>query len=720
MEKHDTVDSLGLAEAFPPPREDQWRGEAEALLKGAPFEKVLMTPTHEGFAVKPLYTRADLEAVPHATEWPGAGLRTRGESAAGYHGRTWRISQELFEPTPSALNKVLLHQLERGQDELNIWFDALTREGRGPAAGDRSSTGRCGVSAATAEDFEALFKNVRLDAVSVFLRVGAAPAALGALFFRQARAAGYDPAVLEGCLDLDPLGVLVERGQVAGGLPGLYDQMESLMRFGLKHAPRMQMANASGNAYHDGGASSAQELGCVLATALAYLREMESRGLDPAAVAPRIRLSLSVGSPFFIEIAKLRAGRMLWNRIQEVAGIPEDERSCHLHARTGLWNKTRFDAHTSMLRVTSEAFSAVLGGCDSLHVGAFDEVVREPDAFSRRIARNIHPILSDECELTKVIDPVGGSWAVESLTDEMARKAWAHLQEIEAAGGMADAFEKGLPQGWVKATRAARLRDFHRRKDVLIGINQYPEAAAKLPPPRAIDYAACAKERAREFGADTARAKVASKAGALDALAKAANSAERIELAVSAADAGAALPDLHAALRGSRDDGAAVETIPFRRLAEDYENLRLASLAAAESEAGSPRILQLNIGPSRRYRMRADWTSSFFVVGGFEVLAADDFEDTGAAVAAVREAAPPVAVITSDDETYASVLPDLAKAVKEAAPDIILLLAGNPGDQEAAWRAAGIDDFVHVRVNNYEVNHGLLARLGVVDGASEA
>ena len=720
MDKHETVDSLGLAERFPAPGADRWREEAEALLKGAPFDKVLMTPTHEGFAVKPLYTRADMETVPHAAELPGTGLRMRGESAAGYHRGAWRISQELFEPTPSMLNKVLLHELERGQDELNIWFDALTREGRGPGSGEHSSTGRCGLSAATAEDFAVLFKDVRLDAVSVFLRVGAAPAALGVLLFRQARAAGCDYEVLRGCLDVDPLGLLAEEGEAACGLSSLYDQMEALMRFGLKRAPRMQMANASGNVYHDGGASSAQELGCILATALAYLREMESRGLDAADVAPRIRLSLSVGSPFFIEIAKLRAARMLWNRIQEIGGIPEDRRSCHLHARTGLWNKTRFDAYTSMLRVTSEAFSAVLGGCDSLHIGAFDEVVREPDAFSRRVARNIHPILSEECELTKVIDPVGGSWAVESLTDEMARKAWEHLQAIEAAGGMAAALEKGIPQGWVKDTRAARSRDFHRRKDVLVGINQYPDASAALPAPRVIDYAALAKERAREFEADSAHAESGAKAGALEAVAKAANSVERIELAVAAVGEGATLPELHAALRGCCAGSATVEAIPFRRLAEDYEALRLAALAAAETEAGRPRILQLNIGPSRRYRMRADWTASFFLVGGFEVLGDDDFADTAAAVAAVRAAAPPIAVITSDDETYAAAVTELAAAVKEAAPDIILLLAGNPGEHEAAWRAAGVDDFVHVRVNNYEVNRGLLARIGVLHAAPQA
>lgn len=705
------VDSLGLGGIFPPPAPERWRAEAEALLKGAPFEKALMTPTHEGFTLKPIYTRADLEAVPHAAELPGFGLRARGSDAAGYLGRAWRVSQELFEPTPEALNPVILRELERGQDEINLCFDAPSRGGFGPGAGDDTDTGRCGVNVATAGDFTLLFKDVRLEAVSVFLRVGAAPGALGALFFHHARASGHDLAELEGCVDLDPLGLLAQSGHLASGLKPLYDQMEGLLRFGLAQAPRFQMANAAGHVYHDGGAASAQELGCVLATALAYLREMESRGLAPADVAPRLRLSLSVGSPFFIEIAKLRAARMLWHRIQEVAGIAEPDRSCHLHARTGLWNKTRFDAHTSMLRVTSEAFSAVLGGCDSLHIGAFDEVFREPDAFSRRVARNIHPILSEECELTKVIDPVGGSWAVESLTDAMAREAWEHLREIEAAGGMAAALEKGMPQAWIKETRAKRLRDFHRRKDVLVGINQYPESAPRVPRPRSIDYGKHAAQRVRDVAA--AASDAAATSGALEALRDGRDAHTMIDRALAAIDAGANLPDLQGVLRGSAAGETRGEAVPFHRLAEDYEALRLAALAAAATPAGGPRILQLNIGPSRRYRMRADWTTSFFLVAGFEVLAEDDFEDTAAAVAAVRDTASKVAVITSDDETYAASAPDLARAIKEASPGIHLLLAGNPAENETAWREAGVDGFVHVRVNNYEVNRDLLARLGV-------
>ncbi len=710
---------LGLKDDFAVPSPEAWRAAAEALLKGAPFEKSMTTPTYEGFSIQPIYDRDSLSAVPHATELPGQGLATRAAHAGGRRTCPWRISQELFEPTPRELNAVMLHELERGQDELNLWFDAPTRAGQNPSEENVRAVGRCGVSLATFADMETLFKGVRLDAISTWLRAGAAPAALAALFFEYVKSAGIDLAELKGCLESDPIGLLVAEGSLKGGLTSQFDQMEMLMRFGREVAPGFQMACAQGHVYHDGGASSSEELACVLATAVAYLREMKSRGLDPDQVAPRIRLSLSVGSDFFLEIAKIRAARMLWNRIQEILEIPPAARTTHLHVRTGLWNKTKFDAHTGMLRVTSEAFAAVLGGCDSLHIGTFDEVVREPDAFSRRIARNVHPILAEECDLTKVVDPAGGSWALENLTDQMARTVWEKFQEIEKGGGMVAALRDGMPQHWVAKTRAEKLKNFHRRKDVLVGTNQYPEVDAKLLEPRTIDYAGKSEERIATVKTYAGTHSASTKDQAIAGLKEARDAEARMEAAFAAVRAGATLGDLSAALEASSVGRIeTVEAIPFSRLAEDYEILRLAAMKAAEAPGGPPRILQLNIGASRRYRMRADWTAAFFLIGGFAVDSNQDFPNADAAVAAVREEKPRIAVITSDDETYASVVPGLAKAIKEAAPGVYLLLAGHPGSNEAAWREAGVEDFIHVRVNNYEVNRALLQRVGVLNSNS--
>ncbi|MCC5842164.1 MAG: acyl-CoA mutase large subunit family protein [Opitutales bacterium] len=702
---------LALAEAFPPADDAAWRAEAEAILKGTPFEKALITPTYEGFSLDPIYSASGADALPHRQETPGAGLRVRGQSAAGYHGKGWKISQEIIEGTPESFSKVARAELAGGQNELNIWFDLPTRTGHDPLGEVTPGIARCGVSASTLADFESLFEGIHLNMISVFLRAGHAPAAVFALFAALARKRGHDLVELEGAVECDPLHMHLAPGGGIRPWSVLLDEMEGLLRTGLTTLPRFHMVTVQGHGYHDAGASGAQELAFVLASALTYLREMEARGLPVAEVAARTRLSFSVGSPFFLEIAKLRAARLLWNRILEVLGVPEAGRRCHLHARTSLFNKTRLDAHSNMLRVTSEAFAAVLGGCDSLHIGPFDEVLREPDAFSRRIARNVHHILAEECDLTKVIDPVGGSYAIEHLTDQLAAAAWKIFQEIETAGGMKQALSDGLPQKWVRATMSARRGNFHRRRDILVGTNQYPEAQPRTLEPHAIDFNAIARARTDAVQAHAASRNTAQVSAALEALNAAPTPAKRIDAAIHAAGAGASLGELCEASRAATADvleAISVEPLESRRLAEDYEELR-----AAAAQTGTPaRILQLNIGPSRRYRLRADWTTAFFQVAGFTVEADEDFADADAAVAAVRSQKPAIAIITSDDETYAATVPALAKAVKAALPEVHLLLAGAPGENETAWKAAGIDDFIHVRVNNYEANKNLLTRLG--------
>jgi methylmalonyl-CoA mutase len=382
--------------------------------------------------------------------------------------------------------------------------------------------------------------------------------------------------------------------------------------------------------------------------------------------------------------------------------VDEQSRGIHVHARTGLWNKTVFDPYVNMLRTTAEAFAAVVGGCDSLHVSPFDEVIRESDTFSRRIARNTHAILSEECGLSNVLDPAGGSWAVESLTDQMARKAWELFQGIEAEGGMLAVLQSGSWQQQVEAVRKKRAANIQQRRDVLVGTNQYPNATEQLLEAQRVDYAAAQAQRL----ADLQAARGKRDADKLTARLKAAAHADgSVSALVEAAAAGATLGELMGAL----DCGSPmkVERIAMQRAAQDYERLRLAAAATK-----SATLLQLNIGPSRRYRARADWTSAFFQVAGIEVLNENDFDNAEAALSALAESGVKAAIITSDDDTYAQQAVEVAARIKKAHPELYLLLAGAPGDTEAALKEAGVDDFVHVRVNNYQFNHALLGRLG--------
>lgn len=700
---NDQVTAEKLLEEFPPHTYEMWRKAAEALLKGAPFEKKLITPTYEGFDLQPIYHREDVAELPHLKDAvPGSGSRVRGRTLGGYRSGAWLLSQELSAPTPEELNAVVLHELNNGQNEFNIWLDAPSRAGRDADADGASSVGVCGVSVSTKADFAAMLKEVSLPAISVYLRTGSAPEALSALYLAAVKEKGTSFVELEGCLEVDPVAYLLETGTLPGGFANALDGMAAMTKFAAANAPKLQTITVQGQPYHNGGASSVQEMASVLATGVYYLREMVARGLSIEDLVPRVRLSLAVGSQYFIEIAKFRAVRLLWSRILEALDVPMEKRSVHLHARTGLWNKTVRDPYVNSLRTTTEAFAAVVGGVDSLHIGAFDEVVREPDEFSRRLARNVHHILAEECDMTQVIDPAGGSWAVEWLTDQMATQAWTEFQKIEAAGGIVAALEAGDVQKAVADTLAKKRKALGQRRDTLVGTNNYPNAQEKVLEPRSINYVGIATDRAKAVS----DAREDRDGAAVEAALKVAAEAKTFEALIAAAEAGATLAELNAVARGSAD-AAKVTPIGLSRGAEPYENL--ADRVAVLGEKAT--ILQVNFGPSRRYRMRADWTSAFFRVAGFTLAADDDFLTVDDAVSAAVASPGRVALLVSDDATYAESAVEVAKAIKEARPDMKLILAGAPGENEADLRAAGIDDFVHVRVSNYDFNNQIAKSL---------
>jgi methylmalonyl-CoA mutase len=419
---------------------------------------------------------------------------------------------------------------------------------------------------------------------------------------------------------------------------------------------------------------------------------MKSRGLAPESVLPHIRIRLAVGSDYFMEIAKIRAARWLWSKVAAAYGV--ENAPVHIHANTSKWNKTTYDAHTNMLRVTAEAFAAVVAGVDSLHIGPFDEISGHTDDFSRRIARNLHIILREECGLDHVIDPAGGSTYIEWLTDQIAAKSWGILQDVEKSGGMCGCIENGSVQKAVEAVCQAKFQNIRRRKDKIVGSNMYPNLKGKK-----LEIKPHSPSRTEEQGHGETIA--------------AFEKSTLVEQAIAAALAGATTSQIAAACNPT-SSAFTIPTLAPHRAAEEYEALRDASAAFAAKTGAAPAILQLNIGPSGRYRLRADWTASFFEAAGFAVDGVRDFATHEAAIAALTESPAAIAVITSDDATYQETVTSLAAAVKAAKPTITLLVAGAPGDHEAAWRAAGVDDFVNVRSNNYELNAQLLKKANVI------
>jgi methylmalonyl-CoA mutase len=677
-----------LLSEFPEHTYDQWHAAAEALLKGASFDQKLVSKTYEDITIQPIYRREDIADLEHRKQFPGSASLVRGSHAGGFLKAGWEISQELKAASPQALNGIIHEGLNGGQSELNIFVGC---------GQDDCCTG--GVRLDSAADVKTALNGVAMDAISTWWQCGPSVASLAPMVIAAAGEMGFSPDKLRGGFENDPFAHLVGKGISRQPLSLRFDHMAALTGYAAKNAPELRAISVQGDVYHNAGASATQELGYVIATLVAYIEEMKTRGISPETALAKTRIRLSIGSDYFMEIAKIRAARWLWSMISAAYGA--DNAPVHIHASTSKWNKTTYDAHTNMLRVTSEAFAAVVAGVDSLHIGPFDEISGKSDEFSRRIARNLHTILREECGLDRVIDPSGGSTYIEWLTDKIAAKSWEIFQDIEKQGGMLAALEAGSVQQAVQGVTKAKFTNIRRRKDKIVGANMYPDLKGKK---LAIHCVEC---RAGQNipGAQPPQILAITPS----------NNAAMIEQAVAAAKTGASKLSLAIATGFlCEETGPTVTPLPQRRAAEEYEALRDASAAFTVKTGAAPAILQLNIGPSRKYRLRADWTAAFFEAAGFAVDGRRDFKSIDDAVSALTESSAAIAVITSEDATYLETVEPLAKAIKAAKPGIQLLVAGAPGENEAAWRAAGVDDFVNVRSNNYELNEQLLKIAGVL------
>lgn len=702
--------------AFAASSPEEWRAAADALLKGAPFDKVMRTPTPEGITLEPIYRQDSLAGLPLAAENPGQGSYLRGTSATGYRVTGWEIAQELPYGDAAAFNRALLADLACGQNAVNLLLDLATMNGRDPDTAKPGEVAACGLSIASLADFNRAFRNVLPQAVTFHFQSGCGGLALEALFLAWLRQNKVDSASVRGGLHIDPVGSLAGSGTLPTSLEQTFDEMATVAAYNAAHLPHFAAAGASGLPYHCAGASATQELGAVLATGTAYLRALLERGLDIDDAARQIRFTLSIGGNFFMELAKLRAARPLWARIVRAFGGSDEAAKMRVHARTGIYNKTIHDPHVNMLRTTTEALSAVVAGVDSLCVGAFDECVRGPDEFSRRIARNTQIILQEECELTAVADPAGGSWFVESLTDQVARKSWEEFQAIEAEGGIAAALGTGGLQARIAATRADREKGLAQRRVSLVGTNQYPNISEKPLPAELPDYKALQAKRARDLADHRLTADPETDVAILRQLEALVGAHDRqvLPMLVEAVEHGATIGEITRAMRGHAGAAPVIAALPNTRLAVSYEALRAAASAYRAEHGHGPRVHLATLKALRRHKARADFIRAFFETGGFEVLTADGADDAASAGAAALASGAKVVVICGHDEDYPVMVPDLIRALKSSGKEITVLLAGHPGDHEAAFREAGLDDFVFVKSNNLETNRKYLALLGAL------
>jgi methylmalonyl-CoA mutase len=383
--------------------------------------------------------------------------------------------------------------------------------------------------------------------------------------------------------------------------------------------------------------------------------------------------------------------------------------------RTSLFNKTKFDPYVNLLRTTVEAFAAVLGGCDSLQVGAFDEIVRPANEFSQRVARNQQLVLREECHLTQVIDPAGGSWFVETLTDQLARRAWEVFQDIERRGGMTAAMREGWPQREVSKVAEERLQNVARRRDQIIGTNIFAspgEALLEVPPS---DPAGFHRRRAQQIADLRTAADEADHQAVLDRLSKVIDPAAPglFDAAVEAVVAGATLGEVTRALRIREEHEAPIVPVCLTRAASGFETLRAALLAREADQNRRLTVFLANLGPLKQHKARADFARGFFEAGGFSVINPLGFKTAEEAAAIGADAGADAVCLCSTDETYPALVPPLVQTLRARNSTALVILAGYPPDQVEAHRNAGVEEFIHVRANALEVLTRIAKRLGV-------
>jgi len=707
-----------LLSEFPHAGADVWKKEVEAQLKGAPFDKKMLTTTAEGLVVSPLYRAEQNTGLPHLDTFPGQAPFVRGRDASGYLGKSWSVSQEIALGDPREFNLTARHDLARGLDSLNIVLDRATRNGHDPDWADLGEVGIGGLSIARLEDLAKALESIDLAKTPLFIRSGASGLPFAALLAALCRRQNRALESLQGCIETDPLGVMAHEASLPQSLPGAYREMAELTRWAETKAPKLQTICVHTRSWHEGGGHSIQELGFGLATAADYLRALHGHGLTIDQVAPRLRFAITVGSDFFTEIAKLRAARIIWSQLVAALGGNEASQALTLHVRTASYNKTIYDPHVNMLRTTVEAFAAVLGGTNSLQVGPFDEVLRTPDDFSRRIARNTQLILQKECQLDRLIDPAGGSWYVEWLTDRIARGAWDLFRKVEGMGGMETALRKGFPQQAVADTATQRLQAVSKRRSSVIGTNQYANPNEfQLPGDPAGDHAGFQSRRASQVRSARTSALNTENVQVITHLGRIAESSGLgfLDDCVAAIEAGATLGEVTRAVRINDKAGDPITPVCLHRVAFSFERLR--SMVEHWTRAHGdtrPKVFLATMGPLKQHKARADYATGFFQIAGAEIVQAGSLATPADAVKAAAASGAQVVVLCSTDETYPELVPAIIPALKKEIPGLVSVLAGYPAEQLDALKKDGIDHFIHMRANALETLTAILEQAKIL------
>lgn len=615
-----------------PADEADWRALVEQGLKGARWER-LVGQTGDAIPVEPLYREPDIHTAADVSGFPGAAPFIRGARTGA-----WRIRQAYAHPDPVRANEEILTDLQGGVGAIELVLDP---------------DGERGVVIRDARDLDRLLADVVLEAAPVSLDAGEHGGWASELLREKLKGV----AVPGTAFNLDPVGACIRNGKLCEEEHGL------ALEFVARHCQQLPAATflrADSRAVHEAGATEAQEIAAALAAGVHYLRELDARALEIGPSAATLSFAISVGPDVLIEAAKLRALRLCWARVLEAGGAAPEHRAAHIHAFTSRRMMTRYDAWTNILRVTTAAFAAAIGGADDITTYPFTDALGLPTPFARRVARNTQHVLLEECRLGHVADPAGGAWFVEKLTRDLAAKAWEIMQQIEAHGGIVAALQDGFLQGIVAEARTRRQQLIATRRETITGVTDFPLLGAAMP---------------EVLKGDTHA------------------------------------PSGRGAMRAQARDA---RVSPFNALtpirwAEPFESLR----DRAESQPKRPAVFFATLGPPAAFGARAQFARNLFAAGGVASIGEEEeYATREAMIDAFRAADTPVAVICGTDKTYAEEAENAAQRLKAAGADWVLL-AGKPGEHEQALRAAGVDQFIFTGQDAHKELQTLHAALGI-------
>jgi methylmalonyl-CoA mutase len=598
---------------FPPVSYETWRAKVDADLKGVPFEKKLVWRTNEGFNVQPMYQRGDIADLKTTNTLPGEFPYVRGTRDNNH----WLTRQDILATDAAEANKTALDVLGKGVNALGF-----------------------NLAEYNADTIATALKGIDLEKVELNFNCCPRKAKeLATALVAYLKQNGAEKT-FQGSIDFNPLKRAFRHGVDVDAAAMVADAKEILAI--VKNVPALRCLGVDSVLFNNSGAYIFQELGYALAWGAEWLTLLTEVGVAADEVANRIKFNMGISSNYFMELAKFRAARMLWAQIVDQYK-PADKGACKMmaHAITSRFNQTIFDAHVNLLRSQTEAMSAALAGVDSITVTPFDTPYKTPDEFSERIARNQQLLLKEESHLDKVVDPAGGSYYVETLTVSLAQEAWKLFLEVEEKGGFVAAVNAGDVQKAVNESSVKRHQDMARRKEILLGSNQYPNfnemAAGK------IEDCGCKKNEKS---------------------------------------------------CGCAAEGDSSKTLHTDRQASDFEALRLAT----EHAANRPKAFMLTIGNLAMRLARAQFSSNFFGCAGYEILDNIGFNTVEEGINAAMEKGADIVVLCSSDDEYAEFAPEAFKLLNGRAEFVV---AGAPACTDDL-KAVGIENFIHVRSNVLE------------------